>query len=257
MYEFKLKNNEITIYNDESFVQLEFLFQPILDLKTKKIKHLEVLSKVLSESGEVYHNEDFFSNADDEFIKLVSLYQLKYCSTKCIKTPLTINLTLSCLKDYFFLKEIIDIDNITFGIEITEINCDFNCSKIKNSFSLLKRHNIDLFLDDYYHKNDSANLSLGFVDWDYIKIDKSFLFYNFDDFSSLNHLMNVISPYAKKGLILEGVETNIQHNAVKNLDVSVQGFYYSPPKSWDEINKSFILKNKKSHDKNKKVTDQY
>ncbi len=257
MLKLELNNNEITIYDSDAFIQLEFLFQPIVDLKTKKIKHLEILSKVLSESGETYNNEEFFSNADDEFIKLVSLHQLKYCSIKKIRVPVTINLTLSCLEDRSFLRKITELKEVNFGIEITEINCDLRSLRLNNNFKFLKRHNINLFLDDYFHKNDAANLTLGFIDWDYIKIDKSFLYYNFDDVRSLDHLMSVISPYANKYLILEGVETALQHEALRNFDVLVQGFYYSPPQSWDEINKLFLLNKNSSYDKNKKITEQH
>ncbi|HHF0565134.1 TPA: diguanylate phosphodiesterase, partial [Vibrio antiquarius] len=87
--------------------------------------------------------------------------------------------------------------------------------------------------------------SLGFIDWDYIKVDKSFLHHNCDDINAIKYLLRVISPYAKKGIILEGVETSYQHDVVKNLDVLVQGYFYSPPISWAQLERKMNTTNKK------------
>ncbi|TON78814.1 diguanylate phosphodiesterase, partial [Vibrio parahaemolyticus] len=45
--------------------------------------------------------------------------------------------------------------------------------------------------------------------------------------------------------ILEGVETSYQHDVVKNLDVLVQGYFYSPPISWAQLERKMNTTNKK------------
>ncbi|TON63872.1 diguanylate phosphodiesterase, partial [Vibrio parahaemolyticus] len=65
----------------------------------RKVKHLEILSKVLSDSGESLYNETFFSEIDQEFIKMVALAQIRFCSKLKVRIPITVNITLSCLKD--------------------------------------------------------------------------------------------------------------------------------------------------------------
>ncbi|MCZ4307459.1 EAL domain-containing protein [Vibrio atlanticus] len=244
MYNLSYNDDGITVRSKNSFVKLEFLFQPIIELKRKKIKYLEVLSRVLNDSGEIYQSETFFSDMDDEFIKIVALAQIKFCEANEINIPVTINLTLSCLKDKAFLYKIVDVKDVIFNIEITELNTDVNCSQLQANMRFLKQYGIGFLLDDYYHKKNGANLSLGFIDWDYIKIDKLFLYHNYEDSKSLTYLLSVISPYSKKGLILEGVETACQHDIVKDLNTLVQGYFYSYPMSWGKISKKFgITKN--------------
>ncbi len=60
MYNLSYNDDGITVRSKNSFVKLEFLFQPIIELKRKKIKYLEVLSRVLNDSGEIYQSETFF-----------------------------------------------------------------------------------------------------------------------------------------------------------------------------------------------------
>lgn len=132
MYNLSYNDNGITVRSKNSFVKLEFLFQPIIELKCKKIKYLEVLSRVLNDSGEIYQSETFFSDMDDEFIKIVALAQIKFCEANEINIPVTINLTLSCLKDKAFLYEIVDVKDVIFNIEITELNTDVNCSQLQS-----------------------------------------------------------------------------------------------------------------------------
>lgn len=244
MYEYNYTESGITVRSDASFVKLEFLFQPIIDLKQRQVRHLEILSKVLSDSGEIFYNETFFSEIDQEFIKMVALAQIKFCSDLKVHIPITLNITLSCLKDSFFLQSLLNECDVNFDLEITDIDCDVNCGRLQSSIRLLKRSGVGLLLDDYYHKNNAANSSLGFIDWDYIKVDKSFLHHNFDDINTINYLLRVISPYAKNGIILEGVETSYQHDIVKNLDVMVQGYLYSPPVSWTQLKREMNITNK-------------
>ncbi|WP_261903685.1 EAL domain-containing protein [Vibrio fortis] len=244
MYEYNYTDSGVIVRSDASFVELEFLFQPIIDLKQRQVRHLEILSKVLSDSGEICYNETFFSEIDQEFIKMVALAQIKFCSDLKVHIPITVNMTLSCLKDRFFLQSLLNERDVNFDIEITDIDCDVNCGRLQSSIRLLKRSGVGLLLDDYYHKNNVANISLGFIDWDYIKIDKSFLHHNCDDINTINYLLRVISPYAKKGIILEGVETSYQHDVVKNLNVLVQGYFYSPPVSWTQLKRKMNIMNK-------------
>ncbi|WP_237458092.1 EAL domain-containing protein [Vibrio parahaemolyticus] len=245
MYEYNYTDTGVIVRTDASFVKLDFLFQPIINLKQRKVKHLEILSKVLSDSGESLYNETFFSEIDQEFIKMVALAQIRFYSKLKVRIPITVNITLSCLKDSFFLQSLLNERDVNFDIEITDIDCDVNCGRLQSSIRLLKRSGVGLLLDDYYHRNNIANISLGFIDWDYIKVDKSFLHHNCDDINAIKYLLRVISPYAKKGIILEGVETSYQHDVVKNLDVLVQGYFYSPPISWAQLERKMNTTNKK------------
>ncbi|MGY5748907.1 EAL domain-containing protein [Vibrio antiquarius] len=244
MYKYNYTDSGIIVRSDTSFVKLDFLFQSIIDLKQRKIKYAEILSKVLSDSGEIFYNETFFSEIDQDFIKMIALAQVKFCSDLEIHIPVTVNVTLSCLKDRFFIQSLLNLRDVNLSIEITDIDCDVTCGRLQNSIRLLKRSGIGLLLDDYHHKNDVANMSLGYIDWDYIKVDKSFLHYNLDDINTIKYLLGIIYPYARKGIILEGIETSYQHDLMKNLDVLVQGYFYSSPVSWLQLKKLKKIKDK-------------
>ena len=46
-----------------------------------------------------------------------------------------------------------------------------------------------IVLDDYYEENIAAHLSLGLIEWEYIKIDRSFLLYTSGNDDCLKSLM--------------------------------------------------------------------
>ncbi|WP_255202895.1 EAL domain-containing protein [Vibrio natriegens] len=150
----------------------------------------------LPKSGETLNSESFFDNIDDEFVEKVinkSIYN-------------------------------------KFHIEINEISTSIKYSKILKNIKRLQKLGMFIVLDAYYEENIAAHLSLGLIEWDYIKIDRSFLLYNSGDDDCLKSLIFVLRPYCKHGLIIEGVETYFQNEYLKKYNILSQGYFYSRPR---------------------------
>lgn len=63
-------------YDRNQFAEFEFLLQPIFDSVSQELMAYEMLSKVMSQCGDILENEDFFNNVDDNIIK--KSYFLRY-----------------------------------------------------------------------------------------------------------------------------------------------------------------------------------
>lgn len=221
----------ITISSKTSYVTLEFLLQPIYFPKSGETIYCECLSRVISDSGEKLNSESFFENINDEFIKKVFLLQMEYfCNIRTTK-GIFLNLNFSSLEDDEFVEKIIN-NNIKnrFHIEVNEMKTSIKYSKVIKNIRRLQKLGMYVILDDYSHENIAAHLSLGVIEWDYIKIDKSFLLYYSGNDDSLKSLIFVLRPYCKHGLIIEGVETSFQNEFLKKYNLLAQGYFYSRPR---------------------------
>ncbi|HAS6193147.1 EAL domain-containing protein [Vibrio parahaemolyticus] len=235
MYSFINRMDGVIVTRDDDYAAINYLFQPIYSPRTKRTIYYEVLSRVTSQSGEIYSNQDFFESVDDEFIKSVCLSQLQVAKSLKIKSTISLNINMSCLSDDQFVQSILLFKGAKIALEINELNCYTSAIQTLNNIKSLQSNGVMIWLDDYHSNNEQANLSLGTINWDYIKIDKSFLYFNSLDVMSAKALTYVLSPFTKKGLIFEGVETYEQAQIVKATGSLSQGYYYSVPKQWSEI----------------------
>ncbi|HAS6232890.1 TPA: EAL domain-containing protein [Vibrio vulnificus] len=232
----KIKRDLVTIQSERAYVTLEFLLQPIYSPKNREIIFYEALTRIVSESGETLNSESFFENIDDEFIKKVVILQMECFSSVGLSKKIFLNVNLSSLSDDYFVDYFILNNKLNlFQIEINEINLTPKEVSVLKNIKKLHSVGVWVILDDYYHENEAAGLSLGVIDWDYIKIDKSFLFYNSDNDDCLSSMIYVMKPYCKYGLIIEGVETSLQNDFLRCHDVLGQGFYHSRPEKYTKF----------------------
>ncbi|GHA32166.1 diguanylate phosphodiesterase [Photobacterium aphoticum] len=214
---------------------MRFLFQPIYQPKTNATVYYEVLSQVESQSGDQYSSEDFFANIDNEFIKLLSICQLNYVANlEALAAPVSINIPLSTLLDAHFIQQLVDFSCLPYAIEITMIDTNCESSLLQKHIKQLKEAGIMIWLDDYHRDLAEANDTLGVIPWDFIKIDKTFL-HHYQDIDSLRALAFTLSPFAEMGLIFEGIETSFENDLIAGVKALAQGYYFSFPKRWDDI----------------------
>ncbi|MCR9982442.1 EAL domain-containing protein [Vibrio alginolyticus] len=221
-------SHQISIENNDTYASFEFLLQPIYKPSSFEIVFYEVLSRVTSESGEIFNNESFFTSISNDFIKKISVRQINYFSKMELDVPFFINLTLSCLIDDEFIETIINFKCWKIGIEITEIDCPINDNLLKN-IKKLQDNDAVISLDDYKINDYLASSTFGIIPWDYIKIDKEFLFLNTDNSMEVQSVLFTLSPFCNNGIIFEGVETSYQFDFMKKYDVYLQGFFLFPP----------------------------
>lgn len=235
MYNFINRTDGVIVTREDDYAVISYVFQPIYSPKTKRAIYYEVLSRVTSQSGEIYSNQDFFENVDDEFIKKICISQLQVAKSLKIKSTISMNINMSCLADDQFVHDIMLFKGVKIALEINELNCYTSAIETINNIKALQSCGVMLWLDDYHSNNEQANLSLGTINWDYIKIDKSFLHFNSIELMPAKALTYVLSPFTKKGLIFEGVETYEQSQIVKATGSLSQGYFHSVPKQWSEI----------------------
>ncbi|WP_052810318.1 EAL domain-containing protein [Vibrio renipiscarius] len=232
---FIARKNGVFVTKESEFAVLDFLLQPICEPENTSTMYYEILSRVTSQSGEQFDSQDFFLNVGDEFIKNICLQQLKYAKRLQIREVISTNVTMACLEDGFFIDSLLSFESVKFALEINELNCNTSSIQILKNIDKLQRKGIMIWLDDYHSNNEQANLSLGNIQWDYIKIDKSFLLYNSDDSMAAKSLSYVLTPFVKRGLIYEGVETYEQHKIIRSTGSLAQGYYYRRPDKWSNL----------------------
>lgn len=108
------------------------------------MNYYELLSKLISESGTLYNNEDFFTNIDDIFLKKLCLAQLDYLEEIKIDKVTSINVTLSLLSDQNFIDKVTHLKSTKLALEINELNCKID-NKIKRNLMKLKNNNVMLW----------------------------------------------------------------------------------------------------------------
>lgn len=232
---FTYSNDAYYISDGTSYLRTEFLFHKIIDLRTRSTIYYEVLSQLTSQSGEDYENTDFFSKVGQEFIKKLSLTQLKYVRRKKLPHPPTINLTLSCLEDRDFIKELLRFADLKFALEITDVDVEIDNLGLKKRLNALRAAGIKLWLDDYRLDNKKVNATLGEIAWDRIKVDISAVPEYRTAPEMLSSLLFVLSPFITESVVFEGIETEQEAAAISHFKASGQGYYYQFPKKWASI----------------------
>lgn len=206
---------------------IETLVQPIVCPKSQEIQYYETLSKICIFDKNNINNDIFFSIVDNSFIQTLALQQIQFSLTEYPFQRHSFNIKLSCLADEHFVQKLLNFNGTKFALEISELDCYTTSKEIHRNLSQLQANNIEIWLDDYHSNNKLANMSLGTIFWDRIKIDKSFL--KHADLESIRALEYFLAPFCSRGLIFEGVETPLHHQMLKESQSLVQGYYYSRP----------------------------
>ncbi|CAE6899159.1 Putative diguanylate phosphodiesterase [Vibrio sp. B1REV9] len=226
---FNYSSDAYYISNGKSYIKTEFHFQKIIDIRSHSTIYYEVLSLLTHQSGETFENSDFFDSVDGQFIKKLSLIQLKYARRKKLPHPPTINLTLSCLEDSDFITEILSFSDLKYALEINDIDVNIDNPLLRKNLYMLKSAGIKLWLDNYSLDNVKANTTLGEIEWDRIKIEISTIKEFGNTPNMLSSLLFVLAPFVVEGIVVEGIETEQESESISNFSAFGQGYYYHFP----------------------------
>ncbi|MGF1788953.1 EAL domain-containing protein [Photobacterium swingsii] len=227
-----------SLLNQHSYAELTFLLQPIVIPTNGEVVAFEALSKVISQSGDQLNNEDFFQLAGTELLKCLVIAQINaFKQTVYTKRRVLIsyNLPLSCMEDDCFVEKLLSTCTQKIALEFTDLNVNLKSKKITDNLEKVQSNGHQLWLDDYLHQSRVANLTLGYIEWDIIKIDKSYLYYNTEEESLLKSLISVLQSYSNKGVIFEGVETELQRRLICGEKIFAQGYFFSYPRCVSEV----------------------
>ena len=214
-----------------SFAKLEFYVQKIIDLRTQKEAYVEVLTRVLNQSGEELENEEFFDSVDDEFIKTLCILQLKYVRRKKLTIKPTINIALSLLCDEEFVRTLLEFSAMEYAIEVTPEDAGIDTQKAIEHIKQLKRSGIKVWLDDYDPENQLMNATFGEIAWDRIKIESRVVQSYSSQPDMLSSFLFVLAPFVTQGVVFDGIENQSLVNAIASLNVLAQGHFYGGPQS--------------------------
>lgn len=232
--------------------EIYFLMQPKYWTKSKKVQGFEVLARWHSRELGFVSPVEFIPTAEDNgFIIEIGKLLIKDSFKKCkiLKDKIgedfkiAVNLSEIQIRDeelISFIKENIEAENINpknIEFEVTETMI---MTSLKNNVKVLeelKKIGVSIALDDFGTGYSSLNY-LRKLPIDTVKIDKSFV----DDIGKefkdeciiekiveLAHLLNI-------EVVAEGVENEEQFEFLKDIDCDmIQGYYFSKPKTFDEI----------------------
>jgi len=159
--------------------------------------------------------------------------------------PVSINFSRNNLADKMFMQKIIDtidkhqVPHDLITVELTETTLEMDYEGIIELVTRLKENNVKVAVDDFGMGYSSLNL-IKDIDWDILKIDKSFV-PNRENPKFQKYLMmlkNVVSLAEDIGMlsVVEGVETEEQLKLVKECGCKVvQGYYYDMPLPREEF----------------------
>lgn len=230
-------------YDRNQFAEFEFLLQPIFDSVSQELMAYEMLSKVMSQCGDILENEDFFNNVDDNIIKKIVLSQIHCINHRnnIRNIVISLNLTLTSLLDTDFVLAINSLSSTKLAIEIDNSSCFKYNDKLKVNIDILRNAGHEIWLDDYYDQLSGSDKMLRFIVWDVVKIDKSFLYNNELTRHDVASMILKLDPYTKRGVIFEGVETELQRQQLVFRNVSLQGYLLSYPLSWTSVDAQNIV----------------
>lgn len=231
-----IHNNEFVIY-----------YQPIVDVKSKKIKSLEALIRWEHPDKGLLLPDEFLPMAEESgiIIELENWVFDKVCKQNIILDEehhkidiITINISPSNLYRSDFIAKIkrlllqqkVDPKHLIFELTENSLIKDFEGCLVK--INQLKRMGIKVFIDDF---------GVGYLNLDYlgkmpidgIKINKSFVQAIHKNKNNDAIISTIISLAHRLNLIViaEGVETEEQLHFLKDLDCDLfQGILYAEPR---------------------------
>ncbi|WP_180994165.1 bifunctional diguanylate cyclase/phosphodiesterase [Bacillus sp. Marseille-P3661] len=222
--------------------ELKLFYQPQVDIQTRKLVGLETLLRWNPSYGFVSPSE-FIPIAEEtglivplgEWVIKEACRQIKeWEKHELLRVPISVNVSARQFKDPYFIwkvKQIVreaKIEPHFLEIEITE-SVMFNVDESSVLLQDLRRFGIKVAVDDFGTGYSSLHL-IANLDFDSLKIDKSLI----DDSITNERKMVILKAIIGATnnhvrIVIEGIETIQQVNALKSFSVIGQGYFYSPP----------------------------
>ncbi|XQW85300.1 EAL domain-containing protein [Thalassotalea piscium] len=235
--------------NNDDF---EVYFQPIIDLETMKVSHLEALIRWNHPKLGLVMPNKFIPLAEESnliteitkyvvFKVMTTIDNLNKLNKLHFKVAINFSLKdLECDSLFFTFKKYLrqfQIDGESISIEITERKVILSNDKNQLLLDRYKKLNVSFSMDDF----GTGYSNLGYLinkPFDVLKIDRSFISRIGEQDKSEEVVKATISIAKALGLktIAEGVETKEQYDFVASHNCDyVQGFYFQTPKPIEKL----------------------
>lgn len=245
-------NIEQAIMAEIELGRFEVHYQPIYDLKRKKICSLEALAR-LNVKGYGYVSPEEFIGIAEKNGSIIQLGQIvveEVCrfirEENLIEKGIEfieINLSVvQCMREKLYkdiqgVLEKYDIPTSMINLEITESAAAYSEERLLRNMARLSMKGISFSLDDY--GSGYSNISyLVKMPFSIVKIDKFFLWGAVKKISTRLILENTIKLFKEinKKIVVEGVESQEMVQMVDTMGADyIQGYYYSKPVAKDKV----------------------
>lgn len=219
-------------------------FQPIVDSITNEVTKYEALARIETDEGEIISPYYFLDSAkEDKTFEFFTRQMMQKVFNIYDKNEIDISFNLAfeninseTMVNY--IKNRLDKyggDGITFEILESEDILDYNV--IEKFITMVKSYGCKVSIDDF-GSGYSNFTNIIKLDIDYIKLDGS-LIEKLNTDENVRHMINGLLVYAKNAnikTIAEFVSSRELSDTVRALGINyMQGYYYSEPKSPEEL----------------------
>jgi EAL domain-containing protein (putative c-di-GMP-specific phosphodiesterase class I) len=223
----------------EALAEKRFILysQPIVDLRSEKIAHRELLIRMLSEDGEVIPPGMFLPIAERfSLVGEIDRWVIGQALIVARDEPVTVNVSARSVDDHWILEAVgtaiangLDPGNLIFEITETAMITDFGAALA--FVSALTELGCDLALDDF-GTGFGSFIYLKHLPARYVKIDMEFvrnILVDPTDTEIVRSIVGIAHTLGKK-TIAEGVENADVLEALRDLGVDyAQGYYLGRP----------------------------
>lgn len=261
LHEAEETNNYITTHMFQALEDQEFklYLQPKIDFSTGRIGGAEALVRWQTSDGTVlspdqfvplFEQNGFCSRLDMYMVEKVCQWIRGRMDAGLPAVPVSVNQTKLLFYETEYVRELCGLIE-TYGIpaelitlEILEGLAVSRVEELNRQIRRLKEKGFRISMDDFGSGYSSLN-TLYSIEIDELKLDQVFLTHSSkkQDFRR-NKILKYTIQMAKSLHIVtvaEGVETEEDHLMIRSLGCDYgQGYYYSPPVSAEEFNRSLI-----------------
>lgn len=234
--------------NEEFFV----VYQPIVNLKTRRVEGFEALARWQHPSKGLISPERFISLAEEsgfilqigEWVLNKALKQLKIWQNDANlthKISMAVNLSAKQLSDVGLVDVVKEalashhIDGKYLKLEITESALMENTTEVRRVLNELHTCSIDFAIDDF-GTGYSSLAYLGQLPVQFLKIDRMFVSALTDNTLDNQNAIEIVSAIISLAhslnvhIVAEGIETNQQRKILNDYDCLLgQGSFFSEP----------------------------
>ncbi|MFC0118288.1 EAL domain-containing protein [Pseudoalteromonas xiamenensis] len=227
-----------------------FEFQPIVDVKYKKVVKLEVLARWEHQNRKIPPSEFIPVISSSPYARVFDIYLIESICDRFSEirrvygdVEISINLSSEAISEDEFISIFIDVmekkgvEFKSFVVEITELSPLRIDDDIWKNIFKLKSRGIKIALDDfgsgYTCFSNLRNLPI-----DYLKVDRALtngLIINKTDLD-LVHLLLSFCRSRNIEIVFEGIEDSTQMNFLLSIGARImQGFYFSKPQRLEKL----------------------
>ncbi len=226
--------------------ELFLMYQPLIDLKTRRIAGLEALVRWQSPNGQIHQPDTFIPLAEDtglilpmgEWILNTACRQIKLWEAQGLELhPVAVNLSARQFQQQNLIGEISkaleehQVEPHYLALELTESTILKNADLAIDTLREFKLMGIQISIDDFGTGYSSLSYLKRFP-VDALKIDRSFVndcIENADDAAIVSAIISMAHSL-KLQVVAEGVETGSQLEFLRSQNCDkMQGFLISPP----------------------------